>query len=178
MSGRRRIVEFDYIRVMAILCILLCHSCFEWGEGADGVGRYFALTFNFVFFMLSAVLFGLGWSGANRTSYSKDFLFKRIGKLSRTYYPYLIILFGFLYITCDYFSIRKMITHFLYLPWIDKITGYGHLWFMTLIAFAYAGIYACTKVQRNNKIYKVLIYSILIGGGYGVCRDGEVACSR
>lgn len=47
-----RITQFDFIRVLSFLGILLCHSLFE-SAGLGWLGRYFALTFNFLFLILS-----------------------------------------------------------------------------------------------------------------------------
>lgn len=158
-----RIVEFDYIRVISLVGILLCHSLFEC-NGFDWLGRYFALTFNFLFLILSAFLIGIAWDIKGRKAYKKDFLWKRIGKLSRTYYPYLALLFIFLYLSQGYFSIKNIVSHLLYLSWFDKIDGFGHLWFMTMIVICYFGVYLITKLQNRVHKYKSLLYSALIGG--------------
>ena len=53
----KRALEFDGIRAVAILFIVLCHICF--GMGWAATGRFCANTFNTVFFLLSALLLGL-----------------------------------------------------------------------------------------------------------------------
>lgn len=160
-----RILQFDYIRVVSLLGILLCHSLFE-SVHYGWLGRYLALTFNFIFLVLSAFLFGLTWTKNGRPAYDRRFLKKRFTKLSRTYYPYLVALFIFLYISQDYFSPRNIISHFAYLPWFDKVEGFGHLWFMTMIMICYACIWILTKFVNARIHHKILIYSLLIGGGY------------
>lgn len=158
-----RIPQFDYIRVISLFGILLCLSLFE-SANFGWVGRYFALTFNFLFLILSAFLFGLTWEKKGRPSYNKGFLTTRIAKLSKTYYPFLAILFLFLYLSQDYFSVRNIVSHTLYLSWVDKINGYGHLWFMTMIVVCYTGCYLVSKVRSKFTNDNMLICSVLWGG--------------
>lgn len=165
MDTKSRIIEFDYIRVLAIAGILVCHSCFLFPNPVSDFGRYLALTFNFLFLALSAFLFGLSWESKGHPAYGISFVWKRIVKLSRSYYPYLVALFLFLYFTEGYFSWRKVVTHVLYLPWFDKIDGFGHLWFLTMIVICYVGCWMITKVKFALS-RKYLIYKILFGGGY------------
>lgn len=159
-----RIIEFDYIRIISLIGILLCHSMFETFE-YTWLGRYLGLTFNFLFLILSAFLFGLSWGDKGKPKYKIEFLSKRIVRLSKSYYPYLAILFLFLYTTQDYHSIKNIITHLLYLPWFDKIDGFGHLWFMTMIVFCYIGCFCISRVNLNSFQNNILIISILIAGG-------------
>lgn len=159
---KRRITQFDYIRVFSLFGILICHSCYCFAT-TEWVGRYFGLTFNFLFLALSALLFGMSWNSNGRVSYKKDFLQRRFAKLSKSYYSYLVILFLFLYLTEDYFSWKHIVTHFLYLPWFYKINGFGHLWFLSMIAICYVGIYIISHIKpRQTGNY--LAISTLIGG--------------
>lgn len=164
---KNRIIEFDYIRIISLIGILLCHSLlgsFEY----TWVGRYLGLTFNFLFLILSAFLLGLSWENKGKPKYRFEFLSKRIVRLSKSYYPYLAILFLFLYIAQDYHSMRNIISHILYLPWFDKIDGFGHLWFMTMIVLCYAGCFCISRINLNLNTLNRLNMSILIfvGGGY------------
>lgn len=52
--------------------------------------------------------------------------------------------------------------HFAFLPWFDKLSGFGHLWFMTMIAICYVAVYGISLLKINWGGYKWLIYSILI----------------
>lgn len=83
-----RLIQFDYLRVISIVCILLCHTCFDIGE-FGWFGRYLGSTFNFLFLLLSAFLLGSSWESKGRPEYKIDFLINRIVKLSKTYYPYM-----------------------------------------------------------------------------------------
>lgn len=168
MTPRTRVVEFDYIRVLALIGILLCHSCFEFSTETVWLGRYLGATFNFLFLILSAFLLGSAWERKGYPKYTIQFLSDRIIKLSKSYYIYLAILFIFLYFTQDYFSIRKIVSHIIYLPWFDKINGYGHLWFMTMIVICYISCYLSTKHDKP-KGGNILSYSLILGGG--ICAD-------
>lgn len=155
----KRFAEFDYIRVISLIGILLCHSSFELG--GDWIGRYLGSTFNTVFLILSAFIFGIRWSSNGKQPYRLTFVTKRVGRLSKSYYPYLAILFLFLYLSQDYFSWRKLISHFLYLPWFDKISGFGHLWYLTMIVICYIAIWIftiihCRYLQNSSKTLVLL----------------------
>lgn len=165
MNPEKRIAEFDFIRVVSLTCILLCHSCFIISSVTEPLGRYLGSTFNFLFLVLSAFLIGGAWNKKGRPAYSFKFLTKRLGKLTRSYYPYLATLFVFLYISQDYFSVRNILTHILYLPWFDKIDGFGHLWFLTMIVVCYIGCWTVTRFSGiHMRTGNILNYSILTGG--------------
>ncbi|MCM1138937.1 MAG: acyltransferase [Muribaculum sp.] len=159
-----RIPSFDIIRVIAFTGILVCHSCGQFPQ-ANWFGFYCACTFNFLFLMMSALLMGLSWNNAQRRTYGADFLKKRVKRLSFSYYPYLAILFVFLYIAGSLPSIHKIIAHILYLPWFAKLSGFYHLWYITLIVICYGG---CTLFSRYLSDKKLTTLSWILGGGYFV----------
>lgn len=164
ITGQNRIIAFDYIRVIALASILICHSLLEVISGC-GVAYYFAFTFNYVFLLISAFLFGLGWEKNGREQYGRGFLTGRLVKLSRSYYPYLAFLFIFLYMTDGYISVRNVTTHVMYLAWFDKIKGFGHLWFMTMIVFCYFGLLAASRLPQISRDRLIVLYvvTMLIG---------------
>lgn len=163
-----RIVEFDYIRIISLIGILVCHSCFLFGNPASSVGRYFALTFNFLFLALSAFLFGMSWESKSRPAYDVSFVKRRVAKLSRSYYPFLLAMFLYLYLYDGFFSWQKVIAYTMYLSWFVKIPGFGHTWFLTMIVLCYIGVWGFTKCSRSNRHNK-LVCSLLVGGG--LCAD-------
>lgn len=154
-----KIIALDYIRVISIIFIIVCHCCFSFPE-YDWIGRYLGQTFNFLFLMLSSILLGLSWNKKNRPQYNKSFLFHRLGRISTSYYPFIIFMFIFLYITGYNIKAKDLIMHMIFLPWFDKLPGFGHLWFITMIVSCYIFIYYITIIYRYNKQY--LIYG---GGG-------------
>lgn len=163
-----RLAAFDYIRVTAMLGILVCHSCYVSSlVPIPGIGRYLGSTFNFLFLILSAFLLGASWANKNFPKLGFKYVGKRIVKLSKSYYPYLVVLFLFLYVSQDYFSWRNIVTHALYLPWFDKIDGFGHLWFLTMIILCYFAIwilsfFSANKRHRHNTI---AVCCLTMGGG-------------
>ncbi|MDE5757425.1 MAG: acyltransferase, partial [Allobaculum sp.] len=149
------------MRVIAILGILLCHSCYEFSSSSlHGFGKYLGMTFNFLFLVFSAFLLGFSWAKQNYPKYNAKYICKRIIRLSRSYYPYLVVLFAFLYLSQDYFHWQHLVSHFLYLPWFDKIKGFGHLWFLTMIVICYIASCILTRlplnISRNNMIFGVI----------------------
>lgn len=146
---RERIISFDIIRVIAIIGILICHSCNKFPE-YDWFAFFCACTFNFLFLILSALLMGFSWWKSRRLPYKKGFLFKRFVRLSSSYYPFLLILFLLLYFKDGTIDYHHIISHFLYLPWFDKILGFHHLWYMTLIVICYVSIYLYTISYRGG----------------------------
>ena len=115
-----KIIALDYIRVISIIFIIVCHCCFSFPE-YDWIGRYLGQTFNFLFLMLSSILLGLSWNKKNRPQYNKSFLFHRLGRISTSYYPFIIFMFIFLYITGYNIKAKDLIMHMIFLPWFDKL---------------------------------------------------------
>ncbi|MBD5214421.1 MAG: acyltransferase [Bacteroidales bacterium] len=159
--GKERLAEFDYIRVVSLVGILVCHSLLDYWTSYEWLGRLFGMTFNFLFLILSAFLFGMSWEAKGYPVENGDFLKKRMYKLSRSYYPYLALLFLLLYLSEGFFSIRKIASHALYLPWFDKIEGYGHLWFMTMIMLCYVGCLVVTRESFRNLSVRVWLIMIV-----------------
>lgn len=140
----KRILSFDYIRAFAVCGIVACHSCFGiigWGF----LGKFLGSTFNFMFIILSAFLLGIKWQKENRCAYGIGFLKHRIGKLAVTYWLFLALMFSFLFFVGYNISVKNVLMHIFFLGWFDKIDGFGHLWFMTLIVLCYT---ACMLVSK------------------------------
>ena len=88
---RERIVAFDYLRALAITGILLCHFCHNYNS-ISFLGHY-----------------GIVWNNNSRMEYDMSFLKQRFFKLSVTYYPFLILMFAFLYFVDDYhFNVKNL----------------------------------------------------------------------
>lgn len=143
-----RLVVFDYIRGMSILGIVLCHCCYGI-NGMSFLGHFLGSTFNIIFLILSAFLLGLSWKNKQCKAYDVTFLKHRIGKLAYTYYPFLVFMFVFLAFTGYYIGIKDWLMHIFFLPWFDKLPGFGHLWFVTMIVFCYIGVYMMSKLSKG-----------------------------
>lgn len=166
----KRLISFDYIRALSIIGIVLCHCCYGI-SGMSFFGKFLGSTFNVVFLTLSAFLLGLSWERKSYERYNIQFLFHRIGKLAYTYYPFLLIMFAFLAFTGYHATIKDWIMHFLFLPWFDKLPGFGHLWFITMIVICYFGVYVISYIPR-----KYINKCELIGGGWRFCRNSFLEC--
>ena len=140
-----RIVSFDYIRTISIVGIVLCHCCCRI-EGLDFLGLFLGNSFNVVFLTLSAFLMGMSWQKRNNVGYGISFVFKRIAKLAYSYYPFIAVMFLFLVCTGYNVTIKDWVMHLLFLPWFDKMPGFGHLWFITMILLCYSGIFLASKL--------------------------------
>lgn len=169
-ARNNRDCALDCIRILSIIGILVCHSCFEWQ--VDWVGRLLGLTFNFLFLGISAYIFGIEWKKKGNCPYDFSFVTKRTIKLATTYYPFLIILFLFLLISKQDFSTSNIFSHLVFLSWFDKIEGFGHLWFMTMILICYVGIWIISKLVNITKDNSLNANLIHWGGGIVLCYMG------
>lgn len=142
-----KIVSFDYIRAISIICIILCHCCYGI-TGMNFMGQFLGNTFNIIFLALSAFLIGLSWQKNSYPKYGFSFITKRLWKLAKTYYPFIIMMFAFLAYTGYSTSIKDWGMYLLFLPWFDKIPGFGHLWFITMIMFCYFAIFTITRLPK------------------------------
>ncbi|MBD5280664.1 MAG: acyltransferase [Bacteroides sp.] len=165
---KERIIEFDYIRVISLFAILICHSFLDQWYHIEWLGRFLGMTFNFLFLILSAFLFGISWENKGFPKYNIKFLKNRIIKLSKSYYPYLVLLFSVIYLSQGSLPLHKVVNHILYLPWFDKIEGYGHLWFLTMIVLCYIGCLITTKLRRvsNGILNWIILFCVSIILGY------------
>lgn len=149
-----RIFYLDYIRVIAIICIVICHCCFEFNT-ISWLGRYLGQTFNAIFLCLSAFLFGMNFKKRDYNKFHNTFIINRLKKLSAKYYPFLFIMFIFLTIINQSYNLIDVILHVLYLAWFDKLTGFEHLWFLTIIVFCYISIYIYSNLWHISIIRKI-----------------------
>lgn len=156
-----KIIALDYIRAISIILIVVCHCCFAFPE-YDWVGRYLGQTFNFLFLMLSSILFGISWNNKNKPKYDKSFLIHRIERIAICYYPFILFMFIFLYLTGYNIKVKDIIMHIIFLPWFDKLPGFGHLWFITMIVSCYILIYYITIIHSCNKQYLMRVGGILL----------------
>lgn len=174
---RERIVAFDYLRALAITVILLCHFCHNYNS-ISFLGHYFGGVFVTLFIAMSGMLFGIVWNNNSRMEYDMSFLKQRFFKLSVTYYPFLILMFAFLYFVDDYhFNVKNVLSHVCYLAWFDKLPNFGHLYYMTMIAICYVALYILTKIPLFNTInkYRLKTFAII---GLGVLLVDYVLESR
>ena len=173
----RRIYELDYIRVMAVLMILLCHY-FIFSDLNSGVGRYLGGTGNNIFFFVSALLYGTIYgpttagTGGGKFMIVKKFAVGRIRKLGTSLWPFLFILVALYVIFGVDFSWRDVGLNFIFLGYLGKLPGNGHLWFLTVLMACYLEMVMLVKFgiakQYRNASWLLLVLSVafLIVGEY------------
>lgn len=144
-----RIIAFDYIRVLSIIAIVICHICFGIGLDIEWLGRYLGCTFNMTFFALSSLLLGLAWSAKGK-SYDSNFLAKRITRVITSYWPFLILAYIALVAVNNAPTVKQAVLNFVMLGWFAKIPCLGHLWFLTMLFFCYVTFMLISKLQRRN----------------------------
>lgn len=162
--------KFDFARAIAIIGIVLCHFFLFGGAGNNFIplGRYIALVFNVIFFILSALLYGIKWRKKEFNGFKTDsFLFSRLIKLASALYPYLIVIFFLFYIFDIDFSLKDILMNFAFLGWFDKLPGNGHLWFLTMIFMCYVLFCILSKFKPekfNNTIFWLIIalFSVIL----------------
>ncbi len=59
-------------------------------------------------------------------------------------------------------STKDIVSHLLFLPWFDKLPGFEHLWFMTMIAICYVGIYILSKLKHIDVGWKSYVVTTVI----------------
>lgn len=157
-----RIISFDYLRAIAIIGIVVCHFCFNFKEMA-WLGHWCGNTFNALFLMMSGLLLGMAWNKKGRPGYGLGFLEHRFVRLAKVYYPFLVMMFAFCYTVGGYhIGIKDVVMHLLYLPWFDKVDGFGHLWFMTMIAICYLAVVPVSRLKTLNGEGDFWKYGLLI----------------
>lgn len=161
-----RICSFDYLRAFAIIGIILCHFFFNWNETL-GLGRFCGNTFNALFIAMSGLLLGIKNSNSNNHKYSISFLKKRFTKLAISYYPFLVFAFLFyVFVEKNTLTIKDVLMHVLFLPWFDKLSGFEHLWFLTMIGVCYFSVFLYSKFKDSMENWFVglnLLLSLIIG---------------
>lgn len=148
-NGCARIAAIDGVRGVAILAIIVCHICY--GFSSDSIlGQYLGGTFNYVFLFISAYLLGLKYSMSHKV-YGGVFLKRRIMRLGTSLYPFLLLVIGVCYIKGIPISPLKVAMNFLFLGWVAKLPGNGHLWFVTMIMLTYVSYVFLSRVKERNK---------------------------
>ena len=164
---KKRLFAFDALRAIAILCILLCHSCFVW-NGYEWLGRYFAQTFNLIFLLISAFLIGLKWDHDESPKLKFSFIKQRIRRLAITFYPFLIITLHILHLINHLPSFEIIISQFLFLSWFEPLPYFGQLWYLTMIVICYLLCYCISNftsiknVLKGNQGWRALSIVLLI----------------
>ena len=137
--NKERYVALDTARGVAIVMIVTCHFLlFDGLQGADAIGRAMANTGNFLFFAISAILFGLQLEKKSPSIFTfHPFLTKRLIRLFASLWPFLLVLISIYLCLQQNISVVQVIINFIGLGWVLSIPCNGHLWFVTMIIFCY-----------------------------------------
>ena len=158
-----KIYSLDSVRVVAIFMILLCHY-FLFSYLNDGVGRYFAGVGNMVFFLVSAMLYGLKYNNDNQCVDYKKFIKGRIIRLGAPTWTFLVILIILYLIFKIPFSWFDAGLNFMFLGYLGNLPGNGHLWFLTVLVACYAEMLPLLrmKIKSQNAPWIILVTSVMV----------------
>lgn len=136
----RHNIAIDYVRGIAMMEIVTCHFFMFGGvPGWEPLGQWFAGVGNFLFFAISALLFGLQYEGKGSTCFLPlTFLRKRFMRLFPSLWIFLSIwlVIQIFFLKNDVAPI-KVIMNFLGGCWFAKLPSIGHLWFITMVIICY-----------------------------------------
>lgn len=145
--------SIDVARAIAIIMIVTCHFLMFSSNGH--IGRFLADTGNFIFFAISAILFGFRYESKGACAFvPKPFLIKRLVRLFASLWPFLIALLTiYTCIGVEYCPLRAAM-NFVGLSWFAKLPNIGHLCFVTMIILCYIMYMVCAKTQIISKLNK------------------------
>lgn len=168
ISWGERLEAIDGVRAVAILAIVVCHVCYGFSEKSI-LGQYLGGTFNYVFLLISAYLFGLKHA-AKPEVWGGQFLRRRMVRLCWSLYPFL----GAVVVASWAFGIPlspiQVAQNFLFLGWCAKLPGNGHLWFITMVMLTYVEYAVLTAIRRKS--LQVALLLLLLPVSLGVSLAG------
>lgn len=162
----KRIASFDLIRALAIFGIVLSHL-FLTGEGSfvHAMGKWLGATFTAVFLGLSALILGSSWIGKGRPVYGGRFFFHRVSRLAVPYWLFLTAFLLVAYGMGQAFPWKDVVMNYVFLGWLAKIPGIGHLWFVTMVVICYAACMAVSRLFAVRWGRKVFPWALAVGCG-------------
>lgn len=148
-------IVVDYIRGVAIILIVTCHFLIFGGvRGWEPLGQWLAGIGNFLFFALSALLFGLQYNEKGSAYFLPlAFFKKRFMRLFPALWIFLLIWITIqIFVFKVYLDPLKIILNFLGFCWFAKLQDIGHLWFVTMIILCYIMICGFANKKMKFKI--------------------------
>lgn len=148
----QRFYSYDGIRVIAAITIILCHYLFYSGANVN-LAPYLGGGGNYVFFTLSALIFGQKWKSCNMKPFNpKGYLKRRVIRLGSSLWPFLLIVLGS-FIACDiHVPWVRFLFNFAFLGHLAKLPGYGHLWFLTILMACYVEFLILSRIKIEDKL--------------------------
>lgn len=159
----------DLTRAVAMLVIVTCHFLsFKGIEGVAYIGHYLGYVGNFIFFAVSALLFGMQYEKMGVQPFEPNlFMKKRLVRLFASLWPYLIVVLTIYYFCGVHLNPIKVAMNFVGMGWFGKLPDIGHLWFVTMIIFCYCMYVVYSKWLTTKQIGGgiwaiVLVVSVLL----------------
>ena len=151
-----RYVYLDIARGVAIIMIVTCHFLlFDGIPGMQALGRAIANTGNFIFFAISAIIFGLQLEKKGSGIFTfHPFLVKRIVRLFSYLWPFLVALIIVYALLRQKVSVLQGAMNFVGLGWFISFPNNGHLWFVTMIIFCYLMYVLSAKYLCISQLYE------------------------
>ena len=161
-----KIYIFDTIRVVAMTAIVISHFM-EYTIGGTMVGelgRYLGGCGVVVFFLLSALLFGLRWEATEKLPFPiGKFMKKRIIRIGCPLWVYLIgvvLLFVASGVPVPWIDFGLNLC---FLGYLGRLPGNPHLWFVTVIMLCYLEFVILSKYKINVILGTILLVLSLVG---------------
>ena len=157
-------IVVDYIRGVAIILIVTCHFLIFGGvRGWEPLGQWLAGIGNFLFFALSALLFGLQYNEKGSAYFLPlAFFKKRFMRLFPALWIFLLIWITIqIFVFKVYLDPLKIILNFLGFCWFAKLPDIGHLWFVTMIILCCIMICGFANKKMKFKIGGWIILLII-----------------
>ncbi len=146
----------SYLRVLALLLILLCHICLSYHTGWE----YLLNIGVQIFFLISGILHGLKGIDNARTWYRSKFI-----KIFVPYYIYLLCALPiFAFFSTEGVSIRQVVVYLVDIQWFvgGGIKGLGQLWFMSAIAVCYLVTPLLQKFRQYSTHVSIVLIAIAL----------------
>jgi len=169
---KNKIYSLDFVRVVAIFMIQLCHY-FLFSDLNTGISRYFAGVGNMIFFLVSAVLYGIKYNIDNQSVDYKKFIAGRIIRLGAPTWMFLAIVIVLYILFKIPFSWFDAGLNFMFLGYLGKLPGNGHLWFLTVLMACYAEMLLLLRMRIKSQqapwiILFMSIVMLLVGEHFGI----------
>lgn len=161
----KEIYNFDVARASAIFMVFACHFLMFSGISSS-IGGMLGGAGNCMFFTLSALLYGIKWEKTNRHPFNRQWFFTRYKRIAPSLYLFLIILIISFFLFSVPFRLIDGLFNFIFLGWLFKLPGNGHLWFLTVMWICYAIFYAISRIGigkwNNQTLWSYLLLLTIV----------------
>lgn len=151
--------EFDVLRVCALGLILLCH--FLRSIGFHQLDIPLGCVGNMVFFALSGILLGLGWSAKGCPAYGIGFLRHRVLRLAVPLWLFVIPWVLYLLVRGADVNFKSVALNLALLSWLDhgvgRVAGLTPYWFVTAILAFYLVAVALSRFAFLRRVSVLMV---------------------